>query len=364
MRAAWLWSLALAWGLVGCGGQEESQGEPASAGPVLEGDIPFERLSEYGFFEGALAEQRPARGVIPYRVAAPLWADHAEKGRFFVLPEGAQVQATENEGWTWPQGAILIKTFYFSVDRRAPEGEARIIETRLLRLEEGGWRSYIYIWDDAQQEASLHQIGRRLQLAHTDAQGQPATQTYLVPNREECAKCHKLDDVLGPLGLTTPQMNVELEVEGKRVNQLEWLVERGALSPLPADAGSLDALPDPFDEEAGSLDARARAYLHGNCAHCHREGGNGGRSGLSLLWWEDRPNRMGICKSPVAAGDGSGGRRADIVPGSPDESILIYRVESTDPEIKMPELPNLTPDDQGAELLRAWIESLSPQGCP
>jgi hypothetical protein len=73
---------------------------------------------------------------------------------------------------------------------------------------------------------------------------------------------------------------------------------------------------------------------------------------------------MGICKSPVAAGDGSGGRRADIVPGSPDESILIYRVESTDPEIKMPELPNLTPDDQGAELLRAWIESLSPQGCP
>lgn len=45
-----------------------------------------------------------------------------------------------------------------------------------------------------------------------------------------------------------------------------------------------------------------------------------------------------MCKAPVAAGTGSGGRRYGIVPGQPVASIMVFRLESTEPEIRMPEL--------------------------
>lgn len=43
---------------------------------------------------------------------------------------------------------------------------------------------------------------------------------------------------------------------------------------------------------------------------------------------------LGICKSPNAAGE-VGALRYDIIPGRPDESILIYRLESTAPKTSM-----------------------------
>ena len=53
-----------------------------------------------------------------------------------------------------------------------------------------------------------------------------------------------------------------------------------------------------------------------------------------------RPSRSrSACSSdPVAAGKGSGGREFDIKPGDPDGSILLYRAESTEPGVMMPEL--------------------------
>ena len=325
--------------------------------------IPYDTLSEYGFFEGPLHELRPTAGVVPYTVAAPLWADHAEKGRFLKLPPGAQATFAENGPWEWPLGTIFIKTFFVSLDRRDPGGAAQIIETRLLRLTEAGWESFIYVWNVEQTEAERTRLGERVELMVTDADGQEVEQLYLVPNTEECKSCHEIDDVLGVLGPTTPQLNRVIEVDGREVNQLAWWREQGLLANPPDDPAAQLALPRPFGDE-GTLEARARAYLHGNCGHCHREGGGGGRSGLRLVWWEDRDSRVGICKSPVAAGAGSGGRVADIVPGHPEESILIYRMSSADPEIKMPELPNLLPDEQGVQLISDWIAAMEPEGCP
>jgi hypothetical protein len=47
----------------------------------------------------------------------------------------------------------------------------------------------------------------------------------------------------------------------------------------------------------------------------------------------------GVCPRPVAAGHGSGELRYDVVPGEPDQSIIVYRMRSTDPAIRMPQLP-------------------------
>lgn len=71
------------------------------------------------------------------------------------------------------------------------------------------------------------------------------------------------------------------------------------------------------------------------------------------------PLALGIGKAPVAAGKGSGGRMFSIVPGSPDESILVYRIESTDPGVMMPEMGRRLVHEEGVSLIREWIQSMN-----
>ena len=45
----------------------------------------------------------------------------------------------------------------------------------------------------------------------------------------------------------------------------------------------------------------------------------------------------------------------DIVPGKPDDSILPYRMASSDPGVMMPEIGRSTVHQEGVALIRAWI---------
>jgi hypothetical protein len=60
----------------------------------------------------------------------------------------------------------------------------------------------------------------------------------------------------------------------------------------------------------------------------------------------------------VAVGRGSGDRPYDIYPGRPDLSILVYRMQETDPAIAMPELGRSTVHREAVELVSRWIETL------
>jgi uncharacterized repeat protein (TIGR03806 family) len=346
---------ALALSLLVVGGCRDGEDAP----PL--GDPPYERLSDYGWFEGDLAAMTPAEGVVPYRVAAPLWADHAGKGRFIVMPDGETATATDRDEWDFPVGTTFIKAFFFDLDRRDPAGDARIVETRLLVHEPDGWQSYIYVWDDAQEDAVREVAGVDVDIAYTDADGQSAMQRYIVPDQNTCETCHLRDDVAVVLGPITEQLNIDVEVDGQTRNQIEYFAETGVLASAP-DVASLPRFVDPADTSA-DLDLRARAYLHANCAHCHRPGGGGGPSGLSFMAWEEVPAEYGICKIPSAAGAGAGGRSHDIVPGDPDASIVPFRMATTDPEIKMPELPSLLSDDFGTDLITEWIAAMPADDC-
>jgi uncharacterized repeat protein (TIGR03806 family) len=326
------------------------------------GDPPYERLSDYEFFDGPLAEMNPADGVVGYEVAAPLWADHARKGRFFVLPEGGTIELTDRDAWSFPVGTTFIKAFFFDTDRRDPGGDARIVETRLLVREPDAWQSYIYVWDDAQQDAVREIAGVDVDIAYTATDGSSGMQRYIVPDQNTCETCHLRDDVVVLLGPMTEQMNIDVLTRGDILqNQIEWFADLGLLA-SPPNVAELPAFVRPEDESA-ELDARARGYLHANCAHCHRPGGGGGSSGLSFLAWELDEAVFGVCKIPAAAGAGAGGRSHDIVPGDPDASIVPFRMSTTDPEIKMPELPSLLSDDFGVELITAWIAAMPPNDC-
>jgi hypothetical protein len=47
-----------------------------------------------------------------------------------------------------------------------------------------------------------------------------------------------------------------------------------------------------------------------------------------------------------------------VVPGNPDASILVYRMESKDPGVMMPELGRSLIHKEGLALVRQWIREM------
>ena len=359
IRAFSLVCLCLALWTLGC--DPETSVERPVERPVQDLTAwPHEKLSAYGFFREPLVNLQPEDGVIPYQVAAPLWADHAGKARFIVLPAGQTIAVHGDEEWLFPLGSVVIKNFYFSKDLRDEENSATPIETRLLIMEADGWTGHTYVWNEELSDATRKIAGRRVSLSYLDKAGQAEEQEYVVPNTNQCKDCHEIQDEMRLLGIVTRQMTRQVIRDGKDQGQISWLAEQGLFG-TQAPGPSPSPLVDPFGD--ADLDERARSYLDANCAHCHRDGGNGGPSGLVLLATETNPTAYGVCKGPVAAGPGSGDRHHDIVPGAPDRSIIIYRMESADPEIKMPEIPNRLPHEAGVELISEWIRGLPSAQC-
>ena len=345
---------------LGCG--SEPNKPPAPLPPPT--TIPYETLSEYGLFTGKLSDFIPEAGVIPYDVVSPLWSDGALKKRFIVLPEGQKVTFGAEETWSFPNDTIIVKHFAFPRDKRDPTGALQHVETRLLirdTSEPEGFTAHTYVWNDEQTDAVRKVAGKHITLDYFDEAGAAVSQEYIIPNTNQCGNCHERDDVYESLGLVTQQVNFDINDDGAIQNQLARLEDAGLFdAPLP-NLTTLPALSRPSGLD--SLDARARSYLHANCSHCHRPGGGGGSSGLVLLKWETNPTKNGVCKGTVAAGSGTGSLDFDVVPGKPEESIMIYRMSSTDPEIKMPEIPNLLPDKEGISLISEWIASLQLPPC-
>ena len=150
-----------------------------------DGKYPYKRLSTYGFFIGAINELNPADEVIYYKPASSLFTDYAHKSRFVFIPDGEKAQIESGE-LNLPQGSILIKNFYYPTDFRNPEGDRKIIETRLMIHEEKGWQAYPYIWNESQTEAVLKVVGGEFEVSYIDDQGQNQIINYLVPNKNQC----------------------------------------------------------------------------------------------------------------------------------------------------------------------------------
>ena len=354
-------SVALSLLLFAACGDEEEQQEPECELTFDDGQA-FDTLSEYCFFQGALADHEPTDGVVPYDVTSELYSDHSWKRRFIALPEGEQIGFHPTDIWDWPDGAVLIKTFYYPHDVRSPEAGEQILETRLLVKRDGDWEPEVYVWDDDQQEAHRFNIGDRVAVSFIDDQGDEVDIDYRIPERAMCADCHVQDGDTVPLGPRTRQLLTPYQRDESLPPQVEFLADQGMFDASIPDISELEGMPDPHDEDE-PLEDRARSYLDANCAHCHSPGGRASTSNLHLEYTETNERRLGLCKTPVAAGPAAGGRNYDIVPGEPDESIMVYRMESTDPEIKMPELPITTVDEFGVDLVRQWITAMEPADC-
>ena len=315
------------------------------------------KLSDYVFFEGRMADHNPVAGVIPYDVSAQLFSDYALKSRFIVLPQGQQLGYQNNGTFDFPQESVLIKTFYYPADFQKPEINIQLIETRLLIHTPEGWMGFPYVWNTAQTEAYLEIAGERLDVSFVNPIGQTINFEYSVPNFNQCKGCHVYQNKMEPIGLKVRLLNHNFDYDDGKMNQLDKWETLGMISGLPS-VSPLPQTPDYNDFESGSIEERARALIDINCAHCHRVGAPGETSGLFLNIEETNPTQLGVHKPPVAAGRGSGDLDYTIVPGQPDKSIMVYRMESTDPGIMMPELGRKLVHKEGVELVKKWIKEM------
>lgn len=333
-------------------------GRAAWAAPIdaaILAKSPPKQLSEFGFFED-LTRQTPAVGVTPFQLNTPLFSDGALKRRFVYIPAGKTAKYGPTEAFDFPVSAALIKTFAFPADFRQPDKAVRLIETRVLLRQPEGWQAWAYLWNDEQTDAQLKIAGARVEIKSVDKAGAPLNFTYSVPNKNQCKGCHAINGELVPLGPKARNLNSEIDYPTGRQNQLAYWAAHGLLDAAPV-SDEIPRVPDWRDENA-PLDARARAWLDVNCAHCHRREGPASNTGLFLTHSESDRTALGINKRPVAAGKGAGANEFDIKPGDPDASILLYRVESVEPGVMMPELGRHLADPDAVALLRKWITQL------
>ncbi len=343
------------------------------AAPVFHAEGYPERLSDWGLMAAENGVLTLSAGAVPYDVATPLFSDYALKLRTVTIPAGEAATYREDEAFDFPVGTIISKTFYYP--RAGPErsGEVtygpepaaangamplegvRLIETRLLARRAEGWVAIPYVWNAEQTDATLARIGavKPMTLHRPDRRTEDFA--YLVPGETQCAGCHATDSTtraLRPIGLKARHLNKDSSFN-EGFNQLDRWVAAGMLTGVPGDGDHPRNAS--WTDETASLDARARAYLDANCSHCHSDVGPADTSGLDLRPDAPMGPRFGWCKTAIAAGGGSGGRPYDIVPGDPDASIFVYRMETTKPGHRMPELGRAVTHEEGVRLIADWI---------
>jgi uncharacterized repeat protein (TIGR03806 family) len=348
----------------GDGGSPSPAPTPVEVTPAPPG-APYETLSEWSLFIDGAA-QTPAPRVVPYDVISPLFSDYTTKLRFMWIPEGTTIGFEPETAWRFPEGSILVKTFAYLKDERDPGLGRRLLETRLLVHEPGGFVSHTYVWNEEQTEALRMIAGTTLPSTWIDASGATRSNDYGVPNTNECQECHGEAPQTDTMGGLTRQLDRDFDYGSGAENQIDRLAALGWLDSAPPAAGERERLVDPFGS-APLLD-RVRSYLDANCGHCHTEGGWASESALLLSWDLTDPSEpsanWGTCKVPTSAGGATCGLTYDVVPGDPDASIMICRVASTDNEVRMPPLATKLVHDEGVALVRDWIAGMPDEGCP
>ncbi|WP_396587142.1 SO2930 family diheme c-type cytochrome [Bermanella sp. R86510] len=349
-------------------------------------------LSDYNLFKNPSdPTQDPQTPGIPYELNTQLFTDYASKYRFVFVPDGKAAQFSDHEVMEFPIGSVLVKTFSIPENTSDLLGNEHVVETRLLIHRESGWEAVPYYWS-SEDDAQYLSYGATIP-ASTTHKGKELTFNYGVPTKNECTNCHAIqpirdekkypDDervsIFKPIGPKARFLNWDYDYgSGEIKNQLTKWEEAGILTGVPTNKESIEKavkfhnntdIPNLTSDE---LDLAARSYLDINCAHCHRSeltlqepdySGPAGDSGLRLEFnrnFDTDKLSFGICKKAVASGEP--GYPLDIIPGYADKSFLLYRMDILGGKM-MPELGRDTIHSEGVELIKAWINNMTPNNC-
>ena len=326
--------------------------------------FPYDTLSEYNFFNGALNAIEPAYGVLPYEPISSLFTDYAVKERFVWVPVGETASFDQNnKSLDFPTGSALIKMFYYN--NVLPTNTTKIIETRVMVKTQNGWDFAEYVWNEAQTEAFLETTEDG---GYTEVNwlqdGQERFVNYRIPAKQQCVICHSNDFETVPLGIKPQNINSFLTYDDGPSNQLQKLIDFGYLE---------DALPSnittvvDWEDASNSLEQRAKSYLDINCGNCHIDGGQGDYRAIRLGYTDTLNNdeNAGVCvegDTPIPVGGGTFITKL-IAPEDSENSIIYYRMSVTgDEAYKMPQFGQSLVHTEALALMEDWINSIN-QSC-
>lgn len=327
--------------------------QAGSAAPLPECSEPDMGLPNDVFCTGLYRDADPshyAQSARPYTPGVTLWSDGAEKQRYLYLPEGAAIDTSNMDAWSFPVGTKAWKEFRF---------DGKLVETRLFwKRNAQTWESGTYVWSADQRSATLNTSRMPVLLPSG----------YEIPTAKDCGKCHHggADKLLGLEA-------VALALPSASGLTLEQLAAEGRLSHPPTP------LHVSLPRDASGLAGPALGYLHANCGMpCHSSRGLGHETELLMRL---RADEFWPASGAGAAPDASSTEsfRACVnqpaVTGAvtsafPDalrivsgqhEHSLVWLLAHRRGEYQMPPLVSHRVDDQGTDQLAAWIDSL-PQG--
>jgi uncharacterized repeat protein (TIGR03806 family) len=337
------------------------------------------RLSETGLFQSVVSHE-PAVGVVAYSIHAPQWSDHATAERWLGLPNdtsiGLQNGPTKVEGsmfsrtMDYPHDSVLMKTLSLELVHGDPSTK-RKVETQILHFNGYDWRGYSYRWNDDQTDANLvDAIGDTaiFDISDESAPGGNRHQTWQFPSRMECIRCHNPWAEFS-LAFNVAQLNRHEEETG--INQITKLKNMGVFHRSPQDLDPADSfaiaetaipvnerpkLVDPFDDSL-DINKRARAYLHVNCAHCHRF--NGGGAARIYLPFDTTIFKTEAINTRPTQGTFGIHDAMIIAPTDPYRSVLYFRMAKSGPG-HMPHVGSSYVDQPGLSLIHDWIHLLPP----
>ena len=297
------------------------------------------KLSETGCMD-TTDITKPGPALIPFDVNVPLWTDGAVKQRWFALPDNTTITINDDaNNWVFPIGTVFVKHFYLGSD---------LIETRtLIRHDDGDWAGYSYEWDEDGLDATLLQGGKVKNINGVD---------WRYPSSAQCMLCHTPASGF-TIGPETLQLNRDYTYpNGVTSNQLVTMDHIALFNnSLPADVNSMHQLPS-IDDLTKSVDSRARAYLHANCAFCHQANGTG--RGPANFHYLTSADAMGVCNIDPEAGDLSVNNAKLLTPLDPDASIISLRMKSQDVN-RMPPIGTGITHAEGVALIDEWINGIS-----
>lgn len=312
------------------------------------------KLSETGLFTD-VAKQTPAAGVVPFDVRAPMWADGAKASRFvgMITEEGVSTTITQRKNpdrieskVTWPKDAVLAKTIRMEMERGKAASEKNI-ETQVLHFDGEAWAAYSYRWNEAGTDAEL--VGpngdeRKLELVGAHLPGGKHQHTYRFHSRGECMRCHN----------SWSGFTLAFQPQQIAQTSAETLTSLGLID-ADYSRRSEARLSNPHDESLPSA-ARARSWLHANCAHCHRQ--HGGGSVPLMVNAEMALEDMRAVGEKATRGDYGMKDAQVIMPGSPWKSVLLHRI-ATSGAGHMPMIGAQDVDEHAIGFMAEWILSLN-----
>lgn len=291
------------------------------------------KLSVFGIFDGDMASLVPAANVHLLELSSTLFTDYAEKQRLIKLPPGKKIKVNGDGLPQFPEGSILVKTFYYLKDKTQLNPVRQLIETRVLILRKGKWNAATYCWNADQTEAFYTPQGATVNANWKDNGGKLHQVAYHIPTHQECLSCHQQNDELLPIGPKTMNLNRTVSRDEKNVNQLDWLAQNGIVD-LPTPCSKLRALPA-YANPQEKLEKRARAYLEMNCAHCHNPAGLAYNKSV-LFSYKVPFNHTGIAFN---------------------KRNIAERMETTG-EFHMPKLGTTVLDKEGLQLIKDYLKTL------